>query len=124
MTAPEPGQAGDAPAGDVPAAQPGADDARSPAAAPILNLDRLSLHFGGLQALAELDLVVDDRRSSALITQWRGTVFNASRACTSRVPVMSGLAGRSICWAGPAPDHLVSIARTFQRVCGCSRTCR
>ena len=109
MTAPEPGQAGDAPA-----AQP---DAHGPAAAPILNLDRLSLHFGGLQALCELDLVVDDREIVSLIGPngaGKSTVFNVITGVYEPSSGDVRFAGRSI--AGQAPHRIarLGIARTFQ----------
>jgi len=112
MTAPEPGQAGDAPA-----APPGAHDAPGPAAAPILNLDRLSLHFGGLQALCELDLVVDDREIVSLIGPngaGKSTVFNVITGVYQPSSGDVRFAGRSI--AGQAPHRIarLGIARTFQ----------
>jgi branched-chain amino acid transport system ATP-binding protein len=112
MTAPEPGQAGDAPA--VP---PDAQDAPGPAAAPILNLDRLSLHFGGLQALCELDLVVDDREIVSLIGPngaGKSTVFNVITGVYQPSSGDVRFAGRSI--AGQAPHRIarLGIARTFQ----------
>jgi branched-chain amino acid transport system ATP-binding protein len=112
MTAPEPGQAGDAPA-----AQPDAHDAHGPAAAPILNLDRLSLHFGGLQALCELDLVVDDREIVSLIGPngaGKSTVFNVITGVYQPSSGDVRFAGRSI--AGQAPHRIarLGIARTFQ----------
>ena len=112
MTAPEPGQAGDAPA-----VQPDAHDAHGPAAAPILNLDRLSLHFGGLQALCELDLVVDDREIVSLIGPngaGKSTVFNVITGVYQPSSGDVRFAGRSI--AGQAPHRIarLGIARTFQ----------
>jgi branched-chain amino acid transport system ATP-binding protein len=112
MTAPEPGQAGDAPA-----VQPDAHDAPGPAAAPILNLDRLSLHFGGLQALCELDLVVDDREIVSLIGPngaGKSTVFNVITGVYQPSSGDVRFAGRSI--AGQAPHRIarLGIARTFQ----------
>ncbi len=107
MTAPErPG-----PAGDPPAAEP------ATRAAPILSLDRLSLHFGGLQALSGLDLRVDDREIVSLIGPngaGKTTVFNV---ITSVYEPSSGdvrFAGQSI--AGQAPHAIarMGIARTFQ----------
>jgi len=108
MTAPEPGQAE-----DPPAAQP---DAHGPAA-PILNLDRLSLHFGGLQALCELDLVVDAREIVSLIGPngaGKTTVFNVITGVYQPGSGDVRFAGRSI--AGQAPHRIarLGIARTFQ----------
>ena len=112
MTAPErPG-----PAGDPPAAQPG-PDSHGQAAAPVLNLDRLSLHFGGLQALAELDLEVDDREIVSLIGPngaGKTTVFNVITGVYQPSSGDVRFAGQSI--AGQPPHRIarMGIARTFQ----------
>jgi branched-chain amino acid transport system ATP-binding protein len=107
MTAPQrPG-----PAGDPPAGQPGPDQG------PILNLDRLSLHFGGLQALSELDLRVDDREIVSLIGPngaGKTTVFNVITGVYQPSSGDVRFAGHSI--AGQAPHTIarMGIARTFQ----------
>jgi branched-chain amino acid transport system ATP-binding protein len=59
-------------------AQPGHGDGGPPAES-VLNLDRLSLSFGGLRALSELDLRVDDGEIVSLIGPngaGKTTVFN------------------------------------------------
>jgi len=70
----QPGQAGDPPAGRP---DPGPDGQPQ---APILNLDQLSLSFGGLRAISELDLQVDGGEIVSLIGPngaGKTTVFNA-----------------------------------------------
>ncbi len=107
MTAPErPG-----PAGDPPAAE------SATRAAPILSLDRLSLHFGGLQALSGLDLRVDDREIVSLIGPngaGKTTVFNVITGVYEPSSGDVRFAGQSI--AGQAPHAIarMGIARTFQ----------
>jgi branched-chain amino acid transport system ATP-binding protein len=84
---------------------------------PVLNLDRLSLSFGGLWALSELDLRVGEREIVSLIGPngaGKTTVFNA---ITGVYQPSSGdilFAGQSI--AGRAPHRIarMGIARTFQ----------
>jgi ABC-type branched-subunit amino acid transport system ATPase component len=90
---------------------------RPESAKPILNLDRLSLHFGGLQALAELDLEVDDREIVSLIGPngaGKSTVFNVITGVYQPSSGDVRFAGRSI--AGQAPHRIarLGIARTFQ----------
>jgi branched-chain amino acid transport system ATP-binding protein len=105
VTAPEPGQAGDAPAAP-PEARP-----------PILNLDRLSLHFGGLQALAELDLEVDDREIVSLIGPngaGKTTVFNVITGVYQPNSGDVRFAGHSITGQPPHRIARMGIARTFQ----------
>jgi ABC-type branched-subunit amino acid transport system ATPase component len=90
---------------------------RPESAKPILNLDRLSLHFGGLQALAELDLEVDDREIVSLIGPTgagKTTVFNVITGVYQPSSGDVRFAGRSI--AGQAPHRIarLGIARTFQ----------
>jgi branched-chain amino acid transport system ATP-binding protein len=114
MSTPErPGQAGDLP---LHAAQhdPGAG---RPPGGPILNLDRLSLSFGGLLALSELDLRVDDREIVSLIGPngaGKTTVFNVITGVYQPSSGDVRFAGRSI--AGQAPHRIarLGIARTFQ----------
>jgi ABC-type branched-subunit amino acid transport system ATPase component len=111
MTAPErPGEAAD-PAGPSDAGHGG------PPGASVLNLDRISLSFGGIRALSELDLHVDDQEIVSLIGPngaGKTTVFNV---ITGVYPPGSGdvrFAGQSI--AGK-PQHRIArmgIARTFQ----------
>ncbi len=109
MAGPErPGPPGD---GD-PAAQPDPDRQ-----GPILDLDRLSLHFGGLQALSELDLRVDDREIVSLIGPngaGKTTVFNVITGVYEPSSGDVRFQGQSI--AGQAPHRIarMGIARTFQ----------
>jgi len=83
----------------------------------VLNLDRLSLSFGGLRALSELDLRVDDREIVSLIGPngaGKTTVFNV---ITGVYQPSSGdvlFAGRTL--AGQPPHRIarLGIGRTFQ----------
>jgi branched-chain amino acid transport system ATP-binding protein len=91
-------------------------------AAPVLELDRLSLSFGGLRALSELDLQVAEREVVSVIGPngaGKTTVFNVITG------VYEPSAGdvRFGAQAGPAesiagrPPHVIArlgIARTFQ----------
>ncbi|HTX28892.1 MAG TPA: ABC transporter ATP-binding protein [Streptosporangiaceae bacterium] len=91
--------------------------APGPAAAPILNLDRLSLHFGGLQALSDLELHVDDREIVSLIGPngaGKTTVFNVITGVYEPSAGDVRFAGHSI--SGQAPHRIagMGIARTFQ----------
>jgi ABC-type branched-subunit amino acid transport system ATPase component len=97
-------------------AQPGHGDGGR-AAESVLNLDRLSLSFGGLRALSELDLRVDDGEIVSLIGPngaGKTTVFNV---ITGVYQPSSGdvlFAGRPL--AGQPPHRIarMGIARTFQ----------
>jgi branched-chain amino acid transport system ATP-binding protein len=97
-------------------AQPGHGDGGR-AAESVLNLDRLSLSFGGLRALSELDLRVDDGEIVSLIGPngaGKTTVFNV---ITGVYKPSSGdvlFAGRPL--AGQPPHRIarMGIARTFQ----------
>ncbi len=108
MTAPErPG-----PAADPPAGQPDPDHQ-----GPILNLDRLSLHFGGLQALSQLDLQVDDREIVSLIGPngaGKTTVFNVITGVYQPSSGDVRFAGQSIAGQPPHKIARLGIARTFQ----------
>ena len=98
---------------DVPAV---ADAAAAPAA-PVLDLDRLSLSFGGLRAISDLDLQVADREIVSVIGPngaGKTTVFNVITGVYEPSAGAVRFAGRSI--AGLAP-HVIAglgIARTFQ----------
>jgi branched-chain amino acid transport system ATP-binding protein len=104
------------PAGDLPPRPP--DPAvDGPPAAPILNLDRLSLSFGGLRALSELDLQVDDGEIVSLIGPngaGKTTVFNVITGVYQPSSGDVRFAGQSI--AGKPPHRIarLGIARTFQ----------
>ena len=86
-------------------------------AAPVLGLQDLSLSFGGLQALAKLDLEVGDTEIVSLIGPngaGKSTVFNVITGIYSPGSGDVRFAGESI--AGLAP-HVIArrgIARTFQ----------
>jgi branched-chain amino acid transport system ATP-binding protein len=105
-----PGRAGD------PAAQPGRGDGGPPAGS-VLNLDRLSLSFGGLRALSELDLRVGDGEIVSLIGPngaGKTTVFNVITGVYQPTSGDVRFAGQSI--AGE-PPHVIArkgVARTFQ----------
>ncbi len=107
---PRPGAAGN------PAAPP--DPGTGPAPPePVLNLDQLSLSFGGLRALSELDLHVDDREIVSLIGPngaGKTSVFNVITGVYRPTSGDVRFAGQLI--AG-RPQHVITrmgIARTFQ----------
>ena len=111
MSEPErPGEAGG------PAAQPD-PGAGGPPRAPVLSLDHLSLSFGGLRALSELDLQVNDREIVSLIGPngaGKTTVFNVITGVYEPSSGDVRFAGESI--AG-LPQHRIArlgVARTFQ----------
>jgi len=86
-------------------------------AAPVLDLDRLSLSFGGLRALAELDLAVADREIVSLIGPngaGKTSVFNVITGIYQPSSGDVRFAGQSI--AGQVPHSIArrGIARTFQ----------
>ncbi len=100
------------PAADPPAGQPDPDHQ-----GPILNLDRLSLHFGGLQALSQLDLQVDDREIVSLIGPngaGKTTVFNVITGVYQPSSGNVRFAGQSIAGQPPHKIARLGIARTFQ----------
>jgi branched-chain amino acid transport system ATP-binding protein len=107
----QPGQAGDPPTG-----QPGAGTDGKPRAA-VLSLDQLSLSFGGLRAISELDLHVDDGEIVSLIGPngaGKTTVFNVITGVYQPSSGDVRFAGNSI--AGQPPHRIarLGIARTFQ----------
>jgi branched-chain amino acid transport system ATP-binding protein len=111
MSAPErPGRAAD------PAVPPDAGRGGPPGAS-VLTLDRISLSFGGLRALSELDLYVDDQEIVSLIGPngaGKTTVFNVITGVYQPSSGDVRFAGQSI--AGK-PQHSIArmgIARTFQ----------
>jgi ABC-type branched-subunit amino acid transport system ATPase component len=86
-------------------------------AAPVLDLDRLSLSFGGLRALTELDLAVADREIVSLIGPngaGKTSVFNVITGIYQPSSGDVRFAGKSI--AGQVPHSIArqGIARTFQ----------
>jgi ABC-type branched-subunit amino acid transport system ATPase component len=85
--------------------------------APLLELDKLSLAFGGLRALSELDLYVDEREIVSVIGPngaGKTTVFNVITGIYEPTEGDVRFAGESI--AGKRPDQITrrGIARTFQ----------
>jgi len=108
--------AGPGGAGDPPAGQPGPGDGGRPAGS-VLNLDRLSLSFGGLRAISELDLLVGDGEIVSLIGPngaGKTTVFNVITGVYKPSSGDVRFAGQSI--AGQ-PQHTIArkgVARTFQ----------
>jgi len=85
--------------------------------APVLDLDRLSLSFGGLRALAELDLAVADREIVSVIGPngaGKTSVFNVITGIYEPSSGDVRFAGQSI--AGQLPHSIArkGIARTFQ----------
>ena len=85
--------------------------------AAVLSLDQLSLSFGGLRAISELDLQVDDREIVSLIGPngaGKTTVFNVITGVYQPSSGDVRFAGRSI--AGQPPHRIarLGIARTFQ----------
>jgi len=87
--------------------------------APVLSLDRLSLSFGGLRALSELDLGVGEREIVSLIGPngaGKTTVFNLITGLLRPDEGDIRLDGTSL--VGLRPHAIVSrgIARTFQSI--------
>jgi branched-chain amino acid transport system ATP-binding protein len=85
--------------------------------APLLELDKLSLAFGGLRALSELDLHVDEREIVSVIGPngaGKTTVFNVITGIYKPTEGDVRFDGQSI--AGRRPDKITraGIARTFQ----------
>ncbi len=83
----------------------------------VLSLDRLSLSFGGLRAINELDLQVGEREIVSLIGPngaGKTTVFNVITGVYQPTSGDVRFAGRSI--AGQLPHRVarLGIARTFQ----------
>jgi ABC-type branched-subunit amino acid transport system ATPase component len=85
--------------------------------APVLELDRLSLSFGGLRALSELDLGVGEREIVSLIGPngaGKTTVFNVITGVYEPNSGDVRFAGRSIAGLAPHSVARLGIARTFQ----------
>jgi ABC-type branched-subunit amino acid transport system ATPase component len=110
------GPGGPGGAEEPPAGQPDPGDGRRPAGS-VLNVEHLSLSFGGLRALSELDLLVDDGEIVSLIGPngaGKTTVFNVITGVYEPSSGDVRFAGQSI--AGQ-PQHTIArkgIARTFQ----------
>jgi branched-chain amino acid transport system ATP-binding protein len=88
-----------------------------PAGGSVLSLDRLSLSFGGLQALCDLDLKVGDREIVSVIGPngaGKTTVFNVITGVYQPGSGEVRFAGRSIAGLQPHDITRLGIARTFQ----------
>jgi len=84
---------------------------------PVLDLDRLSLSFGGLRALSELDLRVDDGEIVSLIGPngaGKTTVFNVITGVYQPSAGDVRFAGQPIAGLAPHKIARLGIARTFQ----------
>jgi ABC-type branched-subunit amino acid transport system ATPase component len=86
-------------------------------AEPLLELQKVSLQFGGLRALSELDLTVSDREIVSIIGPngaGKTSVFNVVTGVYRPSDGDVRLGGESI--AGKRPDRITNrgIARTFQ----------
>jgi branched-chain amino acid transport system ATP-binding protein len=87
------------------------------APAPVLELDRLSLSFGGLRALSELDLGVGEREIVSVIGPngaGKSTVFNVITGVYQPSSGDVRFAGRSIAGLAPHTIARLGIGRTFQ----------
>jgi ABC-type branched-subunit amino acid transport system ATPase component len=83
----------------------------------LLELDRLSLAFGGLRALSELELTVDDREIVSVIGPngaGKTTVFNVITGLYEPTGGDVGFAGSSLVGKKPHQVTRLGIARTFQ----------
>ncbi len=83
----------------------------------VLSLDRLSLSFGGLRAINELDLRVGEREIVSLIGPngaGKTTVFNVITGVYQPSSGDVRFAGRSIAGQSPYRIARLGIARTFQ----------
>jgi branched-chain amino acid transport system ATP-binding protein len=92
-------------------------DAQQERQAPLLNLNQLSLAFGGLRALSELDLQVRDREVVSMIGPngaGKSTVFNVITGIYRPLSGDVQFAGRSIAGRSPHKIARLGIARTFQ----------
>jgi ABC-type branched-subunit amino acid transport system ATPase component len=82
-----------------------------------LSLDQLSLSFGGLRAISQLDLQVDDREIVSVIGPngaGKTTVFNVITGVYQPSSGDVRFAGRSIVGQPPHRIARLGIARTFQ----------
>jgi branched-chain amino acid transport system ATP-binding protein len=87
------------------------------APAPVLELDRLSLSFGGLRALSDLDLGVGEREIVSVIGPngaGKSTVFNVITGVYQPSSGDVRFAGRSIAGLAPHSIARLGIGRTFQ----------
>jgi branched-chain amino acid transport system ATP-binding protein len=110
----EGGESGEAAGQARPSAELGGETA---AAEPVLKLDSISLSFGGLQALSDLELHVDDAEVVSVIGPngaGKTTVFNVITGIYQPSSGIVLFAGQPI--AGKPPHRItrLGIARTFQ----------
>jgi len=94
-----------------------AAEAGRQAAEAILDLERLSLSFGGLQALSDVDLQVGEREIVSVIGPngaGKTTVFNVITGVYRPGSGDVRFAGRSIAGLAPHSITRLGIARTFQ----------
>jgi branched-chain amino acid transport system ATP-binding protein len=92
-------------------------DEHPAAAEPVLALERVSLSFGGLQALSDLELHVDDREIVSVIGPngaGKSTVFNVITGIYEPGSGDVRFAGQSIAGKMPHSIAQLGIARTFQ----------
>jgi branched-chain amino acid transport system ATP-binding protein len=93
------------------------DASAEPGQRAALELDRVSLSFGGLRALSELDLRVADREIVSVIGPngaGKTTVFNVITGVYQRSEGDVRFAGESIVGKAPHVIARLGIARTFQ----------
>jgi branched-chain amino acid transport system ATP-binding protein len=84
---------------------------------PLLELDKLSLSFGGLRAISELDLHVDEKEIVSVIGPngaGKSTVFNVITGIYDPTGGDVRLGGESITGKRPHKITRLGIARTFQ----------
>jgi branched-chain amino acid transport system ATP-binding protein len=106
----EPGQ-------PVPAEQPDHDQPTPDGDGPVLSLSQLSLSFGGLRALTELDLEVSDCEIVSMIGPngaGKTTVFNVITGVYQPSSGDVRFAGQAIAGRPPHAIAQLGIARTFQ----------
>jgi branched-chain amino acid transport system ATP-binding protein len=92
-------------------------DEHPAAAEPVLALERVSLSFGGLRALSDLELHVDDREIVSVIGPngaGKSTVFNVITGIYEPGSGDVRFAGQSIAGKMPHSIAQLGIARTFQ----------
>ncbi len=85
--------------------------------APVLELDKVSLAFGGLRALSELDLAVEDREIVSVIGPngaGKTTVFNVITGVYEPTEGDVRLGGESLVGRSPHAITGRGVARTFQ----------
>jgi branched-chain amino acid transport system ATP-binding protein len=86
---------------------------------PILQLDRVSIRFGGLVAVDALDLVVGDGELIGLIGPngaGKTTVFNLITGVYAPTDGVVRFAGRNLAGLKPFARARLGIARTFQNI--------